>query len=155
MLQATSASSTNPNVLLKYLCIWRNSINNVDFRRGEGGAGRVVINLSNPNIPINLSEQGGRIIVDFANTSLPSNLSKRWDVVDFSTPVNYFETFSEGSDTKMIISPDTSKDYEHLAYQSDNQYVVEVRELSTEEVVEQRKKDVFDGERLSLNFPRY
>ena len=128
-----------------------NRISNVDFRRGEGGAGRVVIDLSNPNIPINLSEQGGRIVVDFANTSLPSNLSKRWDVVDFSTPVNLFETFSEGANTKMIISPDTTKDYEHLAYQSDNQYVVEVRELA-EEVVEQRKKDVFDGEKLSLNF---
>ena len=128
-----------------------NSINNVDFRRGEGGAGRIIINLSNPNIPINLSEQGGRIIVDFANTALPSNLSKRWDVVDFSTPVKLFETYSEGSDTKMVISPDTSKDYEHLAYQSDDQYVVEVRELA-EEVVEQRKKDVFEGERLSLNF---
>lgn len=128
-----------------------NSISNVDFRRGDGGAGRIVIDLSNPNIPISLSEQGGRIVVDFANTSIPSNLSKRWDVVDFSTPVNLFETFSEGADTKMIISPDTNKDYEHLAYQSDNQYVVEVRELA-EEVVEQRKKDVFDGERLSLNF---
>ena len=128
-----------------------NSINNVDFRRGEGGSGRVVISLSNPNTPINLNEQGGRIIVDFANTSLPSNLSKRWDVVDFSTPVKLFETFSDGSDSKMIISPDTSKNYEHLAYQSDNQYVVEISEIP-EEVVEQRKKDVFDGERLSLNF---
>ena len=128
-----------------------NSISSVDFRRGEGGAGRIVINLSNPNIPINLSEQGGRIVVDFANTSLPSNLSKRWDVVDFSTPVKLFETFTDGSDAKMIISPDASKEFEHLAYQSDNQYVVEVRELP-EEIVEQRKKDVFEGERLSLNF---
>ena len=128
-----------------------NSISNVDFRRGEGGAGRIVISLSNPNIPINLSEQGGRIIVDFANTSLPGNLSKRWDVVDFSTPVKLFETFTDGADTKMIISPDASKEFEHLAYQSDNQYVVEVREIP-EEIAEQRKKEIFEGERLSLNF---
>jgi len=128
-----------------------NNINNVDFRRGDGGAGRIVISLSNPSIPINLSEQGGRIIVDFANTTLPSSLSKRWDVVDFSTPVKLFETFSDGANTKMIISPDASKEFEHLAYQSDNQYVVEVSEIAPE-VVEQRKKDVFDGERLSLNF---
>ncbi|MDH3609353.1 MAG: type IV pilus secretin PilQ [Gammaproteobacteria bacterium] len=128
-----------------------NNINNVDFRRGEDGAARIVISLSNPNIPIDLSEQGGRVIVDFANTSLPSNLRKRWDVVDFATPVKLFETFADGANTKMIISPDSSKEFEHLAYQSDNQYVVEVREVP-EEVVEQRKKDVFEGERLSLNF---
>ena len=128
-----------------------NNINNVDFRRGEDGAARIVVNLSNPNIPINLSEQGGRVVVDFANTSLPNNLSKRWDVVDFATPVKLFETFADGANTKMIISPDASKEFEHLAYQSDNQYVVEVREIP-EEVVEQRKKDVFEGERLSLNF---
>ncbi|MFK7814706.1 MAG: type IV pilus secretin PilQ [Gammaproteobacteria bacterium] len=128
-----------------------NNINNVDFRRGDDGAARIVISLSNANIPISLSEQGGRVIVDFSNTSLPSNLSKRWDVVDFSTPVKLFETFSDGSNAKMIISPDTSKEFEHLAYQSDNQYVVEVREIP-EEIVEQRKKDVFEGERLSLNF---
>lgn len=128
-----------------------NNINNVDFRRSEDGAARIVVNLSNPNIPISLSEQGGRVIVDFANTSLPSNLSKRWDVVDFATPVKLFETFADGTNTKMIISPDASKDFEHLAYQSDNQYVVEVREIP-EEIVEQRKKDVFEGERLSLNF---
>ncbi len=128
-----------------------NNINNVDFRRGEDGAARIVVNLSNPNIPINLSEQGGRVIVDFANTSLPNNLSKRWDVMDFATPVKLFETFADGSNAKMIISPDSSKEFEHLAYQSDNQYVVEVREIA-EEIVEQRKKDVFEGERLSLNF---
>jgi len=128
-----------------------NSIKNVDFRRGEDGTARIVINLSDPNIPISLSEQGGRIIVDFANTSLPNNLSKRWDVIDFSTPVNLFETFSDGANTKMVISPNASKEFEHLAYQSDDQYVVEVREVP-EEIVEQRKKDVFEGERLSLNF---
>ncbi len=128
-----------------------NSINNVDFRRGSDGAARIVVSLSNANVPISLTEQGGRVVVNFGNTSLPSDLSKRWDVVDFSTPVKLFETFADGSNTKMIISPDTSKEFEHLAYQSDNQYVVEVRELA-EEVVEQRKKDVFEGERLSLNF---
>ena len=127
------------------------SINNVDFRRGEDGTGRIVINLSSPNIPINLREQGGRIVVDFANTSIPNNLSKRWDVVDFATPVQLFETFADGKDTKLIISPDTSKEYEHLAYQSDNQYVVEVSEIP-EEIIQERKIDVFEGERLSLNF---
>lgn len=127
------------------------SINNVDFRRGEDGTGRIVINLSSPKIPINLREQGGRIVVDFANTSIPNNLSKRWDVVDFATPVQLFETFADGKDTKLIISPDTSKEFEHLAYQSDNQYVVEVREIP-EEIIQERKIDVFEGERLSLNF---
>ena len=128
-----------------------NNITEVDFRRGNEGAARIIIKLSNPNIPINMREQGGRILVDFADTSLPNNLSKRWDVVDFATPVQLFETFSEGTDSRLIISPDSNKEFEHLAYQSDDQYVVEVREIP-EEIVEQRKKDVFEGERLSLNF---
>ncbi len=127
------------------------NINNVEFRRGEEGVARIIIGLSNPNIPINLKEQGGQILVDFSNTSLPSNFSKRWDVVDFSTPVKFFETFSFGHTSRLIISPDTNLEYEHLAYQSDNQYVIEVREIP-EELIEQRKKDVFEGERLSLNF---
>ena len=126
-------------------------INNVDFRRGEGGVGRTIIELSNPSIPISLREQGGRIIVDFSNTALPSNLSKRLDVVDFATPVQLIETFADGPNTKLIISPDASKEFEHLAYQSENQYVVEVSEIP-EEIIEERKKDVFEGERLSLNF---
>ncbi len=126
-------------------------IENVDFRRGEGGVGRIVVKLSNPNIPINLREQGGRILVDFSNTALPSNLSKRLDVVDFATPVQLVETFADGANTKMVISPDKNKEFEHLAYQSDNQYVIEVREIP-EEVVAQRKQEVFEGERLSLNF---
>ena len=142
---AAQPSVTTPSVSTSY------SIKDVDFRRGEGGVGRIVISLSNPNIPINLREQGGRILVDFSNTSLPSNLSKRLDVVDFATPVQLVETFVDGSNTKMIISPDTSKEFEHLAYQSENQYVVEVREIP-EEVIEQRRQDVFEGERLSLNF---
>ena len=127
------------------------SINNVDFRRGDGGVGRVVIDLSSPSIPINLREQGGKIVVDFSNTSIPSNLSKRWDVVDFSTPVQLFETFADGDNTRVVITPDSSKEFEHLAYQSDNKYVIEVREVP-EEVVQQRKQEVFEGERLSLNF---
>ena len=147
---ATSPVSTTPTYTSN-VSSGSNSISDVDFRRGDDGTGRIVISLSNPNVPINMQEQGGRILVDFADTALPSNLSKRWDVVDFATPVQLFETFSEGSSAKMIVSPDSSKDYEHLAYQSGNQYVVEVREIP-EEVVEQRKKDVFDGERLSLNF---
>ncbi len=150
--QPTTSSPTAPTqTYSSNRSVGGNSISDVDFRRSEGGAGRIVIKLSNPNIPINLNEQGGRIVVDFANTSLPSNLSKRWDVVDFATPVKLFETFTDGANTKMIISPDASKEFEHLAYQSDNQYVVEVREIP-EEIAEQRKKDVFEGERLSLNF---
>lgn len=127
------------------------SINNVDFRRGDGGVGRIVIDLSSSSIPINLREQGGKVVVDFSDTSLPSNLSKRWDVVDFSTPVQSFETFADGDNTRIVITPDTSKEFEHLAYQSDNKYVVEIREIP-DEVVQQRKKEVFEGERLSLNF---
>ncbi len=139
----TSAQTTNVSS--------GNNINRVDFRRGEGGAGRIVIELSNPNVPISLNEQGGNIIVHFEDTSLPSNFQKRWDVTDFATPVQLFETFKEGAHSKLIVSPDKDKHYEHLAYQSNNQYVVEVREVP-EEIIQQRRQESFEGERLSLNF---
>ncbi len=128
-----------------------NSVTTVDFRRGEQGQGRVLIGLSNPEIPVNLIEQGGRIVLDIIDARLPDALRERLNVVDFATPVQTIEAYSEGGNTRIVISPNTALNFEHLAYQSDNLYVVEVSEIPVE-VAERRKKEVFEGEKLSLNF---
>ena len=128
-----------------------NNISLIDFRRGDNNSGRVLVSLSNPNTPVSLIEQGGRIIVNFEDTKLPSSLQKRFDVKDFATPVNLITSSSKGSDAQIIIDPDPTADYEHLAYQSDNLYVLEVREIP-DELVEARGKQTYEGERLSLNF---
>lgn len=128
-----------------------NDISLIDFRRGENNSGRVLVSLSNPNIPVSLIEQAGSIILTFEDTSLAQAMQKRFDVKDFATPVNFISSSTKGGDTQIIIQPDASLDYEHLAYQSDNLYVLEVREIS-KELVEARRKKTYEGERLSLNF---
>lgn len=128
-----------------------NTVDQVDFRRGDNSTGRVIIGISNSDTPISLSEQGGRIILDFDNSQLPEALQQRYDVTDFATPVNTVEAFTVGDKVRVVVQPDTNLEYEHLAYQSDNLYVLEVREIP-EEVLETRRREVFEGERLSLNF---
>ena len=129
----------------------KGDIGNVDFRRGEDGQGRVIITLSDPSIPVDLQQQGGKVIVDFYRASLPKELERRLDVLDFATPVKTIDTFTKGENVHMVITP--MGEYEYLAYQSGNQFTIEVRELTIEEV-EESKKDEFgySGERLSLNF---
>jgi type IV pilus assembly protein PilQ len=126
-------------------------INDIDFRRGAGGEGQVVVNLSQPDVGINIREQGKTIIVDFIDTNLPENLDRRLDVIDFATPAKEIDTFSHGNGTRMVITPLGL--YEHLAYQSENVFTIELKPLTSEEE-EQLKKDKFGytGERLSLNF---
>lgn len=128
-----------------------NSISLIDFRRGDNNAGRVLISLSNPNIPVSLAEQGGKIILSFEDTKLPPALQKRFDVKDFATPVEFISPSAQGKNTQVVVQPNPKSDYEHLAYQSDNLYVLEVREIPNE-LVEARGKKTYEGERLSLNF---
>jgi len=149
--QTTIASSTPVRAPIRSSATLQNNISLIDFRRGDNNAGRVLISLSNPNAPITLNEQGGKIVVSFENTTLASALRKRFDVKDFATPVNFIEASTKNNDTQIIIQPDTNLDYEHLAYQSDNLYVLEVREIP-DELVEARRKETYEGERLSLNF---
>ncbi len=128
-----------------------NSISLIDFRRGDNNAGRVLISLSNPNIPVSLAEQGGKIILSFEDTKLPPALQKRFDVKDFATPVEFISPSAQGKNTQVVVQPNPKSDYAHLAYQSDNLYVLEVREIPNE-LVEARGKKTYEGERLSLNF---
>ena len=127
-------------------------IENIDFRRGENGEGRIIISLSDSSVGVNLGQESGQIVVDFLNTSLPSELDRRLDVIDFATPVKEIDTFPSGNGTRMVISTVTEQ-YDHLAYQSDNVFTIEVRPLSkAEQDALEREKFGFTGERLSLNF---
>ena len=127
------------------------TITNIDFRRGEDGQGRVIVNLSDPSIPVDMQQQGGKVIVDFYRAQLPEELERRLDVLDFATPVKTIDTYTRGNNVHMVITP--MGEYDYLAYQSNNQFTIEVKAL-TREQVEASKKDEFgySGERLSLNF---
>jgi len=128
------------------------AIDNIDFQRGSDGEGRIIITLSDPSIGINMGQEAGQIVVDFISTSLPSSLDRKLDVIDFATPVKEIDTSPTAGGVRMQISTVTDQ-YDHLAYQSDNVFTIEVRPLSQEEqAAMQREKFGFTGERLSLNF---
>ena len=129
----------------------KGSIRDIDFRRGTQGEAQVVVNMSAPDIGINISQQGDDVVIDFADTNLPENLDRKLDVLDFATPAKEIDTFREGNGTRMVIKPTGL--YEHLAYQSDNTLTIELRPLTKEEEVANKKKKFgYTGERLSLNF---
>ena len=128
------------------------NIEDIDFRRGENGEGRVIVKLSNPSIPIDMRVEGGNVVVDFIGAQLPPLLDRKLDVIDFATPVKEIDTTSSGDNTTMLISA-VSEDYDHLAYQSDDNYTIEFKPLTKEEKREQQREKVgYTGERLSLNF---
>jgi len=146
---ATGGTQTRARVASNYNA--SHSIKNVDFRRGDSGEGRIIINLSDPAIPVDMREEGGKIIVDFLDSSLPANLERRLDVVDFATPVKEIDTISRGNGVRIIVTP--LSDYEHLAYQAGNVYTIELKPTTeAEKEAAKKKKFGYTGERLSLNF---
>jgi type IV pilus assembly protein PilQ len=125
------------------------SVNNIDFRRGSDGSGRIIVELTDARVPADLRQEGGRIVVDFAKTSLPESLMQRLDVTDFATPVNTVDALRVGNDTRLVIA--ASGDYEQLAYQSDNVYTIEIKPVVKLPPELQDQKE-YTGERLTLNF---
>jgi type IV pilus assembly protein PilQ len=125
------------------------AIRDVDFRRGRAGEGRVIIDLSDTSTGIDIRQQGQNIVVDFIKTALPENLRRRLDVVDFGTPVNTVSAFQQGENVRMVIEP--KGQWEHNAYQSDTQFVVEVKPVSADPS-RATQRGRYTGEKLSLNF---
>ncbi|HET7670348.1 MAG TPA: type IV pilus secretin PilQ [Burkholderiales bacterium] len=127
----------------------KHAIRDVDFRRGRAGEGRVVVDLSDTTTGIDIRTQGQNIIVEFLKTALPENLRRRLDVVDFGTPVNTVSTFQQGENVRMVIEP--KGQWEHNAYQSDTQFVLEVKPV-TPDPSRATARGRYTGEKLSLNF---
>src|SRR5258708_7187772 len=96
----------------------------IDFRRGADNAGRVIVKLSDPHIHINLHQIGNQVVVEFSDASVPANLLRRYDATDFGTPISSFDVTRVGNGSLIAIT--TNGDYAQLAYQADDQYVIEV-----------------------------
>src|SRR6185436_13264531 len=125
------------------------AIRGIDFRRGAGGTGRVIVRLSDPRTPVSLRQLGNQIVVDFTGAEVASNLARRYDAADFATPVSGFDVVRVGDGVRLAIS--ANGDFEQLAYQTDDQYVVEVQP-ARKAVQKMEDKRVYTGERLTLNF---
>jgi type IV pilus assembly protein PilQ len=125
------------------------SLKDVDFRRSLDGAGRIVVDLPSNQVGVDIKQQGQTLVVEFLKTSLPEGLRRRLDVADFGTPVQTVSTSQTGDRVRMIVEP--KGQWEHSAYQSDNQFVLEVRAQKIDPT-KLTQGAGYSGEKLSLNF---
>ena len=123
----------------------------IDFKRGPNGEGRVIIDLTTTSISTDVWRENNVIHLEMIASQLPQELQRRMDVSDFATPINHIDSIQDGANIHMTIS--SNGDFEHLAYQTDRVYTIEVAPISKEEEEKKKKaKFGFTGERLSLNF---
>jgi len=132
------------------------NISDLSFRRGPAGQAVITVKLSNPSIPVDVRQEGNQIIADFQGATLGKSQQRRLDVTDFATPVSAVQALNRGNDARLTIDP--TPPFEFLAYQADNQYVIEVRppQKSKEEddkaALFDMSKKKYTGDLLSLNF---
>lgn len=128
-----------------------NSVRDIGFRRGKDGEARITVDLSDSNAGIDIRQQGANLVVDFARVTVPEALRKRLDVTDFATPVQSVTTVQKGENARMTITPRGL--WEHNAYQSDSQFVIEVKPvIENPNKLVQGSRGGYQGEKLSLNF---
>ena len=144
-----SSTSSTPS----YAAPGGRAITNVDFRRTRDGGGRVIVNLTDPGTPVDIRQEGARVVAIFKDTSLPPELMRRLDVMDFATPVSTVDTLRTNLDTRIVISAEGK--YDQLAYQSDNEFSIEINPVSDEieeasSIYSETKE--YEGQRLTLNF---
>ncbi len=124
-------------------------LRDIDFRRGSDGAGRVIVNLPSNQVGVDIRQQGQSLVVEFLRSTLPDNLRRRLDVTDFGTPVRTVSTIQSGDRVRMVVEPTGA--WEHSAYQTDTQFVLEVRPMKVDPN-KLTQGPGFQGEKLSLNF---
>lgn len=124
-------------------------IKDLDFRRGDEGSGRIVVSLPNNQVGVDIRQQGQTLVVEFLKSTLPEGLRRRLDVADFGTPVQTVTTFQAGDRVRMVIEP--KGQWAHSAYQSDEQFVVEVKPVRVDPS-KLTQGPGYSGQKLSLNF---
>ena len=147
------ADSSATGATASYASSGARSINSVDFRRTRDGGGRILVNLSDPSTAVDIRQEGGRVVAVFKDTSLPAELMRRLDVMDFATPVTTVDTLRTNLDTRIVITAEGK--YEQLAYQSDNEFTIEINPVTSESeeassLFSETKE--YEGQRLTLNF---
>jgi type IV pilus assembly protein PilQ len=131
------------------------TIENIDFRRTESGGGRIIVTLSDADIPVDVRREGGQVVINFEGTALPAELLKRFDVLDFATPVSTIDALRVDDGSRIVIA--ARGVYEDLAYQSDRTFTVEIQNVVSDDAkpvaatIYSSDKE-YTGERLTLNF---
>lgn len=155
LLDEVQSDTTTPTTAVQHFAQTgrdlESSVRNIQFRRNKEGAGVVMVDLSSSDTAIDVSQKGSKLFVGFKKTQLPDSLRRRLDVVDFGTPVTTVNTKAEGEGVMMEITPTGL--WEHTAYQTDNQFIVEVRPVKEDpNKLFQGSRKGYQGEAISLNF---
>ena len=136
---------THKNVNARY------TICKIDFRGTDKQGGRLIIDLSDPGVPVDVTQKGSEITARFLSTRLPERLIKRFDVTDFHSPTQFITAQQHGKN--VIFKLVNNGYYGQFSYQVNKQFIIDIFPLSAEEAQQAKlKKKVFLGKRLSLNF---
>ena len=144
---------TDPNTLkseIEPVAEVLSEIQDLQFQRSPAGEGRLILQLTNPSVDVNVFSESGDVKVEFLDTTIPERLLRRYDVTDFATPVERVDVNTNQRGTSLTLK--TTGDFDYLAYQTDNEYVVSIKPLTPREVEERLNEFAYVGERISLNF---
>ena len=132
------------------------TLENIDFRRGEDGQSKVIVSLDKDGSNVSVNSREGGLSVDIYDAYLPDALNQRLDVVDFATPVQIIDSEEIGSAVRLEL--EVSGLYEHMAYQSGNDWIIEVSQLkastidASDEVIDFYEEKEYEGARVTFNF---
>ncbi|MCW9027376.1 MAG: type IV pilus secretin PilQ [Kangiella sp.] len=146
-----TAGADKPSRSASYSAGTGYDISGIDFRRGVNGEGRVLVNLGNPNVSVDLRQEGRTVIADFMGADIDPAFIRRLDVIDFGTPAQIVETSTRGNAVRLAIRANDS--FEYLAYQANEQYTIELKPLTQQEIEKrEREQPKYSGEKLTLQF---
>lgn len=125
-------------------------ISDLQFQRAGNGEGKLTLQLTDPSVDVNVFSEGGEVKVEFIDTAVAERLMRRYDVTDFATPVDSVDVNTTESGALLVLK--TTGDFDYLAYQTDNEYVISVKPLTKKEVEKRNNEFNYVGDRISLNF---
>lgn len=132
------------------------SVKDVSFRRGVLGEGRVVIDMDDPSMNVDVKKSANSLLIDFSNATASDSILRKLDVLDFSTPVSDITTSRIGKDrVRVEVKAKPGMLWEHLAYQTDTQFVLEVKQILESSSQLGGGIGRYKGERMSLRFRDY
>ncbi|MGO1542113.1 MAG: type IV pilus secretin PilQ [Luteimonas sp.] len=100
------------------------AVDDIDFRRGDGGSGKLVLSFDGEGAAPDMRAQGASVVIEVGNVNLPASLQRPLDVSDFATPVQRIDAVQSGTNTRIVLT--ATGDYEPMAYQTGREYIVEL-----------------------------
>ena len=132
------------------------AVRDVSFRRGVVGEGRIIVDLDDPSVGVDVKKSGNGVLVEFTNANAAEAQLRKLDVTDFNTPVSSISTANVGADRVRIeVKQKPGANWDHLAYQTDTQFVLEVKPVTEDSTRLGGGIGRFTGERMSLRFREY